>query len=240
MYKANPGSVSWAGGLAGGVDQLTAGMIIQAVGGDAGKFNYVAFGSGGEVLSQTLGGHVTVGMGGYQEFASQITTGKLRALGITPTVWHLNEGHAAFVALQRIHEGIEQGQSFDAALEAVRRSTVFTTHTPVPAGHDAFPFYQVEKHLAGSWGEIGEHRPKFLALGEYDNGSGSQFNMTALALRTSAYVNGVSALHGEVTRTMWRPMWPDLPADQIPVRSITNGVHVPTWMAPALSSPLDR
>jgi len=155
----------------------------------------------------------------------------LHALGITPSVWHLNEGHAAFVALQRIREGIEKGDSFDAALDAVRRSTVFTTHTPVPAGHDAFPFQLVEKHLASSWGDIGEHRQKFLALGEYDNGSGSQFNMTALALRTSAHVNGVSALHGEVTRTMWRPMWPELPADQIPVRSITNGVHVPTWMA---------
>jgi len=83
MYKANPGAVSWAGGLAGGVDQLTAGMIIQAVGGDASKFNYVAFGSGGEVLSQTLGGHVTVGLGGYNEFAPQITAGKLRALAIT-------------------------------------------------------------------------------------------------------------------------------------------------------------
>ena len=83
MYKANPASVSWAGGLAGGVDQLTAGMIIQAIGGETGKFNYVAFGSGGEVLSQTLGGHVTVGLGGYNEFASQITAGKLRALAIT-------------------------------------------------------------------------------------------------------------------------------------------------------------
>lgn len=164
----------------------------------------------------------------------------LRALGITPTVWHLNEGHAAFVALQRIREGIEKGQSFDQALDTVRRSTVFTTHTPVPAGHDAFPFHLVEKHLAGSWGEIGEHRPQFLALGEYDNGSGSQFNMTALALRTSAHVNGVSALHGEVTRTMWRPMWPDLPADQIPVRSITNGVHVPTWMAGAVLEVLNQ
>jgi starch phosphorylase len=155
----------------------------------------------------------------------------LRALGITPTVWHLNEGHAAFVALQRIREFIEQGRSFDDALEEVRRSTVFTTHTPVPAGHDAFPFHLVEKHLAGTWGEIGQHRPNFLALGEYDNGSGSLFNMTALALRTSAFVNGVSALHGEVTRSMWRPMWPDTPADQLPVRSITNGVHVPTWLA---------
>ena len=98
------------------------------------------------------------------------------------------------------------------ALDNVRRSTVFTTHTPVPAGHDAFPFHLVEKHLAGSWGEIGEHRPRFLALGEYDNGSGngSQFNMTALALRTAGHVNGVSALHGEVTRTMWRTMWPEV------------------------------
>lgn len=163
----------------------------------------------------------------------------LRALGITPTVWHLNEGHAAFVALQRIRELLEKGQTFDAALQQVRQSTVFTTHTPVPAGHDAFPFHLVEKHLAGSWGEIGQHRQEFLSLGEYDNGSGSQFNMTALALRTSAHINGVSALHGEVTRAMWRPMWPDTPADQLPVRSITNGVHVPTWMAGAVFRLLD-
>ncbi len=155
----------------------------------------------------------------------------LRALGIAPTVWHMNEGHAAFVALQRIREFVELGRSFDDALEEVRRTTVFTTHTPVPAGHDAFPFHLVEKHLAGTWGEIGEHRQNFLALGEYDNGSGSQYNMTALALRTSSFVNGVSALHGEVTRAMWRPMWPDTPAEQLPVRSITNGVHVPTWLA---------
>ena len=155
----------------------------------------------------------------------------LRAMGIAPTVWHLNEGHAAFVALQRMREMIEQGRSFDDALEEVKRSTVFTTHTPVPAGHDAFPFNLVEKYLAGTWGEIGQHRQNFLSLGEYDNGSGSLFNMTALALRTSQFVNGVSALHGEVTRSMWRPMWPETPADQLPVRSITNGVHVPTWMA---------
>lgn len=164
----------------------------------------------------------------------------LRALGITPTVWHLNEGHAAFVALQRIRELLEKGETFEAALQHVRQSTVFTTHTPVPAGHDAFPFHLVEKHLAGSWGEIGQHRQEFLSLGEYDNGNGSQFNMTALALRTSAHINGVSALHGEVTRAMWRPMWPDIPADQLPVRSITNGVHVPTWMAGAVFRLLDR
>ena len=164
----------------------------------------------------------------------------LRAMGITPTVWHLNEGHAAFVALQRLREMIEQGRSFDDALEEVRRSTVFTTHTPVPAGHDAFPFNLVEKYLAGTWGEIGQHRQNFLALGEYDSGGGSLFNMTALALRTSQLVNGVSALHGEVTRSMWRPMWPETPADQLPVRSITNGVHVPTWMAGPVFALLDH
>jgi glycogen phosphorylase len=165
----------------------------------------------------------------------------LRAMGINPTVFHLNEGHAAFVALQRIREMVEQGRSFDDALEEVRRSTVFTTHTPVPAGHDAFPFHLVEKYLAGTWGDLGQHRQNFLALGSYDNGSGSgsQFNMTALALRTASFVNGVSALHGEVTRSMWRPMWPDTPADQIPVRSITNGVHVPTWMAGPVFGLLD-
>jgi starch phosphorylase len=155
----------------------------------------------------------------------------LRALGLEPAVWHLNEGHAAFVALQRIRELLERGSSFDAALEDVRRTTVFTTHTPVPAGHDAFPFHLVEKHLANCWGEIGEYRQRFLALGEYDNGYGPQFNMTALALRTASNVNGVSALHGEVTRKMWQPIWPDVPADRVPVKSITNGVHVPTWIA---------
>jgi starch phosphorylase len=155
----------------------------------------------------------------------------LRALGVQPGVWHLNEGHAAFVALQRIRELVERGSSFDDALEEVRRTTVFTTHTPVPAGHDAFPFHLVEKHLAGSWGEIGQYRQRFLSLGEYDNGSGPQFNMTALALRTAANVNGVSQLHGEVTRAMWQPIWPDRAAHDVPVKSITNGVHVPTWIA---------
>ncbi len=164
----------------------------------------------------------------------------LRALGIEPAVWHLNEGHAAFVALQRIRELVERGSSFDTALDDVRRTTVFTTHTPVPAGHDVFPFQLVEKHLASCWGEIGQYRQRFLALGEYDNGNGPQFNMTALAMRTAAHVNGVSALHGEVTRSMWRPIWPELPPDRIPVRSITNGVHVPTWIAGSMLELFNR
>jgi starch phosphorylase len=158
----------------------------------------------------------------------------LRGLGLEPAVWHLNEGHAAFVAVQRIRDLLERGSSFDDALEEVRRTTVFTTHTPVPAGHDAFPFHLVEKHLASCWGEIGQYRQRFLSLGEYDSGHGPQFNMTALALRTAANVNGVSALHGEVTRAMWQPIWPELPVERVPVKSITNGVHVPTWIAGAM------
>jgi starch phosphorylase len=155
----------------------------------------------------------------------------LRAMGVEPAVWHLNEGHAAFVVLQRIREFIEQGRSFDEALEAVRASTVFTTHTPVPAGHDAFPYHLVEKHLAGCWGDLGQHRARFLALGEHDSGFGSQFNMTALAMRAAGGINAVSELHGHVTREMWRGMWPDRPVDGVPVQAITNGVHVPTWVA---------
>jgi starch phosphorylase len=155
----------------------------------------------------------------------------LRALGSDPAVFHLNEGHAAFVVLQRIRDLIEAGSTFDAALEEIRASTVFTTHTPVPAGHDAFPFYIVEKHLAGCWGTLGAHRDRFLALGSYDNGAGPQFNMTALALRSAAKVNAVSRLHGEVTRDMWAPMWPDVAPNDRPVAALTNGVHLPTWLS---------
>jgi starch phosphorylase len=155
----------------------------------------------------------------------------LRALGIEPAVFHLNEGHAAFVVLQRIRDMVERGADFDAALEEVRQSTVFTTHTPVPAGHDAFPFHLVEKHLAGCWGTLGPHRERFLALGSHDSGGGAQFNMTALALRSAATVNAVSRLHGEVTRRMWGTMWPETPEAERPVSFVTNGVHLPTWMA---------
>ena len=164
----------------------------------------------------------------------------LRAMGSSPRVWHLNEGHAAFVVLQRIRDQIEHGSSFESALEEVRRTTIFTTHTPVAAGHDAFPFNLVETHLAGAWGTLGQYREAFLALGHYDNGSGPLFNMTALALRTASRVNGVSQLHGNVTREMWGPIWAGVPDDRRPVRSITNGVHVPTWLSYELSTLLDQ
>ncbi len=164
----------------------------------------------------------------------------VRALGLDPGVWHLNEGHAAFVVLQRIHELLEGGRSFEAAVAEVRKTTVFTTHTPVAAGHDAFPFQLVETHLAGCWGQLGEHREDFLALGRYDNGHGTLFNMTALALRSSNYVNAVSQLHGEVTRQMWQPIWPDVPSDRVPVAAITNGAHLDTWVAADMGRLFDR
>jgi starch phosphorylase len=155
----------------------------------------------------------------------------LRALGSEPAAYHLNEGHAAFVALQRIRDLCESGWTFEAALEHVRRTTIFTTHTPVPAGHDAFPFHLVETHLAGAWGDFGEYRERFLALGHYDNGGGPQFNMTALAMRTSSAINGVSRLHGDVTRDMWQPLWPETRREDLPITSVTNGIHIPTWIS---------
>src|SRR5689334_13446571 len=164
----------------------------------------------------------------------------LKAMGVSASVYHLNEGHAAFVVLQRIRDLCEAGSSFDAALEEVRRTTVFTTHTPVAAGHDAFPFHLVETHLAGAWGDLGVHRERFFALGHYDNGGGPMFNMTALAMRTSAAVNGVSQLHGEVTKQMWQSIWPGTPFESLPVRSITNGVHVPTWMSAEIGALLEK
>jgi starch phosphorylase len=164
----------------------------------------------------------------------------LKAMGVAPEAWHLNEGHAAFVVLQRIRDLIEHGDSFESALADVRQSTVFTTHTPVPAGHDAFPFNLVETHLAGAWGTLGGYRDAFLALGHYDNGSGPLFNMTALALRTSSYVNGVSELHGRVTREMWAPIWPGVADESRPVQHITNGIHVPTWLSSEMRSLLDE
>jgi starch phosphorylase len=160
----------------------------------------------------------------------------LKALGSQPGGFHLNEGHAGFVVLQRIRDLIELGASFDEALEQIRGTTIFTTHTPVPAGHDAFAFHMVEKHLAGCWGTLGPNRDRFLALGSYDNGGGSQFNMTALALRSAGAVNAVSELHGKVTRAMWSPMWPGRPEEQAPIGYVTNGVHVATWIAADLAS----
>ena len=164
----------------------------------------------------------------------------LRALGIKPGVWHLNEGHAAFVVLQRLRDFLATGHTWEDALAETRRTTIFTTHTPVPAGHDAFPFHMVEQQLANCWGSINGNASQFLELGHYDSGQGPQFNMTALAMRTAGVVNAVSRVHGDVTRNMFAPLWPDTPADERPVGSITNGVHVPSWISRPMGRLLEK
>ncbi len=165
----------------------------------------------------------------------------LRALGIEPAVWHANEGHSAFMMVERIREFVEQGLSFQEATERIRATTIFTTHTPVPAGHDVFPFQLIEEHFSHYWPQLGLSREEFLALGAHHEPWGEGFNMTALALRLSGYRNGVSQLHGEVSRKMWRSVWPDVPDEErVPITSVTNGVHVPTWVAPEMDRLYDK
>ena len=157
-----------------------------------------------------------------------------RALGLSPAVWHANEGHSAFQTLERIRELVQAGQSHAEAADLVRHSTVFTTHTPVPAGHDIFPTPLIERHFSGYWEQLGLTREAFLRLGEHPDAQAAGFNMTALAMRTCTHLNGVSREHGRVTRAMWRQLWPGLSEDLVPIRSITNGVHTPTWIAPEM------
>ncbi|MCS7087868.1 MAG: alpha-glucan family phosphorylase [Thermoflexales bacterium] len=157
----------------------------------------------------------------------------LRALGIEPAVWHLNEGHPVFATLERVRELVAQGLTFEEARERVRRNTLFTTHTPVPAGNDRFPRWLVERHFNGYWEQLGLTREAFLALGE-DHES---FGVTPLALRMSAKANGVSELHGQVARAMWQWMYPDR---ETPITHITNGVHVRTWLARRMKALLDE
>ncbi len=154
----------------------------------------------------------------------------IRALGIAPKVWHINEGHSAFLVLERLREYVQQGLSYADAAERVRAGTVFTTHTPVPAGHDVFPFNLMEKYFHAFWPQLGLDRDQFMALGSYENG----FNMTALALRLAGQANGVSQLHGEVSREMWHSLWPDKKVAEVPIGHVTNGVHVSSWVGEAI------
>jgi starch phosphorylase len=153
------------------------------------------------------------------------------ALGLSPVVWHVNEGHSAFLTLERVRLTVQDGRSYVEAVKLVRQTTVFTTHTPVPAGHDVFPHYLMDRYFAQYWGQLGLSREEFIGLGEHPETSSAGFNMTALALRMSAHVNGVSREHGRVSRAMWQCLWPSVPEAQIPIRSVTNGVHAPTWIA---------
>jgi starch phosphorylase len=160
----------------------------------------------------------------------------LRALGIRPGVLHLNEGHSTFAALEIIRERmVDEGLGFDEALRRVASRTVFTTHTPVAAGHDRFPPGLVEEHLLPVREALGLTHEGFMALGRADPGnSGEPFCMTVLGLKVARYANAVSALHGRVTRRMWCGLWPNRTEDEVPIGHITNGVHVHSWLAPQM------
>lgn len=157
----------------------------------------------------------------------------LRKLGIAPGVFHMNEGHSAFLVYELLREEMEGGSGFDDALANVKSQTVFTTHTPVPAGHDKFSFAMVEKYLGAFWQTTGVGRAVFQDLGTVDENGGGVFNMTALALRGSGRANGVSKLHGEVSREMWDGVRPKSGGDDV-ISHVTNGIHSSTWIASEL------
>ncbi len=166
----------------------------------------------------------------------------LQAVGISPSLVHLNEGHSAFAVLEVVRERMQrEGIDFIEASRRVRRQVVFTTHTPVPAGHDRFTPQLVEEHLGPLRDALGIHAGWLMGLGRVDAGnSNEEFCMTVLALKFSRRANAVSSLHGEVSRAMWKGLWPDRSEDKVPIGHITNGVHVPSWLAPQMFRLYDR
>jgi starch phosphorylase len=166
----------------------------------------------------------------------------LKALGITPGVLHLNEGHSAFATLEAIRERMhEDGISFDDALREVAQRTIFTTHTPVPAGHDRFDAGLIEEHLGPLREQLGISLQQLMGLGRVEpHNEGESFCMTVIGLKLSRRANAVSALHGHVSRRMWAHLWPWRVEEEIPIGHITNGVHVPTWLAWQMHQLYDR
>ena len=194
-----------------------------------------------ELTSRLYGGdartrirqELLLGIGGFRA---------LKAMGITPGVLHLNEGHSGFAILEAIRTRMEEeGIGFDGAVPRVSREVVFTTHTPLPAGHDRFPADLVEEHLGVIREALGLSPENLMGLGRQDpNNPQETFCMTVLALRLSRRANAVSALHGEVSRAMWTGISPGKPEDEVPIGHITNGVHVPSWLAPQMSRLYER
>ncbi|MGA8199474.1 MAG: alpha-glucan family phosphorylase, partial [Candidatus Sulfotelmatobacter sp.] len=174
-----------------------------------------------------------LGVGGFRA---------LKAMGITPGVLHLNEGHSGFVVLEALHTRMqEEGIAFDSAVSRVSREVVFTTHTPVPAGHDRFDAELIEEHLGPLREKMGLSQESLMGLGrEKPSNQQETFCMTVLGLRLSRRANAVSALHGEVSRAMWTGLCPGKPEDEVPIGHITNGVHVPSWLAPQMFRLYDR
>jgi starch phosphorylase len=179
-----------------------------------------------------LAQYVLLGVGG---------AAALRALGIRPSVVHMNEGHAAFAALEMAREEVAAGRDLGAALDTVRERTVFTTHTPVPAGNDTYPAADVRRALAPLASSLGTDPEQIIRLGRTrPDDEHEPFGVTQFALRASRSANGVSLRHGSVSREMWRDLWPERAVEDVPVGHVTNGVHVPSWVGAPMRRLLDR
>jgi glycogen phosphorylase len=187
---------------------------------------------GGDVITR-IRQEILLGVGGLRA---------LRALGIRPVVLHLNEGHSAFAILERARERVqEDGFGFEDALRETSLQTVFTTHTPVAAGHDRFPSDMMESELGWLRSALGVDRDRLMQVGRVNPTDGNEpFCMTVLSLRGSRYRNGVSSLHGHVARKMWVGMWPGRSEEEVPIGHITNGVHVRSWLALSMNRVFDR
>jgi starch phosphorylase len=182
-------------------------------------------------VEQRLKQEIVLGMGGMKV---------LEALGIRPAALHLNEGHPAFAILERIRARVEAGDGFEQALHQVRASTVFTTHTPVAAGTDVYPFPLMEQYFDAYLPRLGTDKETLLNLGVNPQDPGAGFNMTVFALCAARFCNAVSRRHGEVARQMWAGLWPDKPVKDVPIAAITNGVHLPSWIELVQLQPLLR
>ncbi len=183
-------------------------------------------------LEMRIRQEIVLGMGGSRA---------LRALGITPDVHHMNEGHAAFLSLELIRRAVEEKKlDYYAALQLVASGNIFTTHTPVPAGNDAFSHELMQKYFWEFPTKVGLSFDEFFKMGQASVEASDTFSMTILALRTSRHANGVSALHGEVSRGLWEGVWAGVPREEVPITSITNGIHTKTWMAPEFSALYDK
>lgn len=164
----------------------------------------------------------------------------LRVLGYNPSVWHMNEGHSAFLVLERLRELVDAGHGLEESQRIVHTSNVFTTHTPVPAGNDEFALWLVDKYFSHVWPQYGLTREQFVDLARHTVSWGETFSMPVLALRFSEGRNAVSELHGRISRDMWHFLWPECSVEDVPITHITNGIHTDTWLARRLGHLFDR
>jgi starch phosphorylase len=174
-------------------------------------------------LELRISQEILLGMGGVRA---------LRALGYQPTAWHMNEGHSAFLTLERALEYVKEGKSFDQAAGIINKTNIFTTHTPVPAGNDEFPLWLIDKYFVQVWADLGLSRDDFINIAKIKQSwGGDAFSMPILAMKLSEFRNAVSELHGQVAQEMWHFLWPEKEVDEVPIGYITNGIHTETWLA---------